>query len=91
MKHTVLPDGHPPTAAFTVLAQLCGPQAGETEMGVTLFAKNCEGRNFDFDTNVVSSNLVHFAIKTIVEEGNGKPALEVCSIEKTQSPVSGFC
>ena len=26
-----------PTMAFTVLAQLCGPKADETEMGATLF------------------------------------------------------
>ena len=24
VKHTVLPDGQPPTGAFTVLAQMCG-------------------------------------------------------------------
>ena len=33
---TVLPDGQPPTVAFTVLAKLCGPKANETEMGATL-------------------------------------------------------
>ena len=49
VKHTVLPDGLSPTVAFTVLAQLCGPTANETEMGATpLFTKNGEGRNFDF-------------------------------------------
>ena len=48
VKHTVLPDGQPPTVAFTVLAQLCGPKANETEMGATLFTKNGEGRNFYF-------------------------------------------
>ena len=49
MKHTVLPDGQPPTVALTVLAQLCGPKANETEMGATLFAKNGEGRKFAFE------------------------------------------
>ena len=49
MKHTVLPDGHPPTVACTVFAQLCGPKARELEMGAALFTKNGEGRNFDFD------------------------------------------
>ena len=34
VKHTVLPDGQPPTVAFNVLAQLCGPKANETEMGL---------------------------------------------------------
>ena len=29
VKHTVLPDGQPPTVAFTVLAHLCGPKANE--------------------------------------------------------------
>ena len=38
-----------PTVAFTVLAQLSGLKANETEMGATLFTKNGEGRNFDFD------------------------------------------
>ena len=32
---TVLPDGQP-TVAFTVLAQLGGPKANETEMGAIL-------------------------------------------------------
>ena len=50
VKHTVLPDGQPPTAAFTVLAQLCGPKANETEVDATLFTKNGEGRNFEFDS-----------------------------------------
>ena len=45
VKHTVLR----PTVACTVLAQLCGPKANETEMGATLFIKNGEGRNFDFN------------------------------------------
>ena len=42
------PDGQPTTVAFTVLAQLCGPKANETEMGAALVAKNGERRNFDF-------------------------------------------
>ena len=33
---TVLPDGQPPTVAFTVLAKLGGPKANETEMGAIL-------------------------------------------------------
>ena len=48
VKHTVLPDGQPPTVAFTVFAQLCGPKANETEMGAALLTKNGEGRKFDF-------------------------------------------
>ena len=44
MKHTVLLAGRPPTVAFAVLAQLCGPHADETEVGVALFTKNCKGR-----------------------------------------------
>ena len=36
LKHTVLPDGQPPTVAFTVLAQLCGPKANETEIEAIL-------------------------------------------------------
>ena len=48
VKHSVLPDGQPPAVAFTVLAQLCGPKADETEMGATLFTNDDEGRNFDF-------------------------------------------
>ena len=47
-KHAVLPGGQPSTVAFTVVAQLCGLTANETEMGVALFTKNGEGRNFDF-------------------------------------------
>ena len=37
----------PSTVGFTVLAQMCGPNANETEMGAALFTKNGEGRNFD--------------------------------------------
>ena len=37
VKHTVLLAGQPPTVAFTVLAELCGPKANETEMGTVLF------------------------------------------------------
>ena len=59
VKHTVLPSGQPPTAAFTVLAQLCGPKANETEMGATLFTKNGEQRNFDFDFYLLSSHRVN--------------------------------
>ena len=33
-----------PTVAFTVLAQLCGPQAYEMEMGATLVTKNNKER-----------------------------------------------
>ena len=45
VKHIVLPDGQPPTVAFTVLAKLCGPKANETEeMGNALFTDNGEGR-----------------------------------------------
>ena len=36
VKHTVLTDGQPPNAAFTVLAQLCGPMVKEMEMGAIL-------------------------------------------------------
>ena len=61
VNHTVLPDGQPPAVAFTVLAQLCGPKANETEMGATLFTKNGEGRNFDFF--VLSQSSVVLTIK----------------------------
>ena len=47
-KNTVLAAGQPPTVAFTVLAQLCGPQANETEMGAALFTKNEDGRTLTF-------------------------------------------
>ena len=30
----------------TLLAQLCGQEADQTEMGATLFIKNGDGRNF---------------------------------------------
>ena len=49
VKRTVLLDCQPPTVAFTVLAQLCGPKANETEIDAALFAKNGEGRSFDYD------------------------------------------
>ena len=44
----VLPDGQPPTVAFTMLAQLFGPKANETEMGAAIFTKNGEGRTLTF-------------------------------------------
>ena len=39
IRHIVLPDGQPSTVVFTVLAQLCGPKANETEMGAARFTK----------------------------------------------------
>ena len=60
-QHTVLPDGQPPTVAFTVLAQLCDPKANETEMRAVLFTKNGEGRNFDFDFD--SSGQLSFKVQ----------------------------
>ena len=47
VKHTLLPDGQPPTEAFTVLAQLRDPKANEAEMGAALFTKNDEGRTLN--------------------------------------------
>ena len=52
VKHTALPDGQPPTVAFTGLAQLCGPKTEETAMGAALFTKNCKGRIFGFDFEI---------------------------------------
>ena len=57
VKHTVPPDGQPPTVACIVLTQLCGPKANETEMGATLFTKNGEGRYFDFLTSPIQDLL----------------------------------
>ena len=54
VKHTVLPDGQPPTVAFTEPAQLRGPKASETDLCAVLFTKNCEGRNSDLDFCPVS-------------------------------------
>ena len=48
VKHAMLPDGQPPTVAFTVLAQLRSLNDNETEMGATLFTKNGEGRNLHY-------------------------------------------
>ena len=58
VKHTVLPDGQHPTVAFTVLAQLFGPKANETEMGAALFTNGGKGRNFDFDFDLLAANTV---------------------------------
>ena len=59
MKHTVLPDIQPTTAAFTLLVKLFGPKADETQTGATIFAKNSEGKNFAlaiFDTYIDEAN-----------------------------------
>ena len=53
VKHAMLTDGQSSTVAFTVLAQLCGPKANETEMGAALFTKNGEGSNFDVDFELI--------------------------------------
>ena len=47
-KHTVLPDGQPPTVSFNVLPLLCGPQASEAEMGATSFTKVATEGTFTF-------------------------------------------
>ena len=44
VKHTVLPNGQPPTVAFPVLIWLCGPKANETEMGAILYTEIDRGR-----------------------------------------------
>ena len=55
-KNTVLPGGQPPIVAFTVLAQLCGRKANETEMDAALFTKNSKGNNFDFEIIFILKN-----------------------------------
>ena len=47
VQHTVLLGGQPPTVAFTVLVQLCGPKANKTEISAALFVKFGDGRGFD--------------------------------------------
>ena len=49
----MLPNGQSPTVAFTLLAQLCGPKANETEIGTAFFNKNDEGRTMTFLSNAV--------------------------------------
>ena len=39
VENTLLPIDYLPAVAFTVLAQLYGPKAKETEMGAALFTK----------------------------------------------------
>ena len=51
----MLTDGQPPTVAFTVLAQLCGPESNKTDMGGALLTKNGEGRSLIFRLDVGSS------------------------------------
>ena len=60
VKQKVIPDGQPPTVAFTVFAQLCGSKANETEMGAALFTKNGEGSNLTlaFDCAIARTNWV---------------------------------
>ena len=45
----MLPDGQPPTVAFTVHAQLWGPKPNETEMVAALITKNGEGKTLTSD------------------------------------------
>ena len=47
---TVLRAGQPSKSALTLLAQLCGPRASETEMGAALFPKNGERKTLGFDS-----------------------------------------
>ena len=60
VKHTVLPDGQPSTATFTVLAQLSRPKANEAEMGAALLTKNGERRKFDFEFDDLSQFSINF-------------------------------
>ena len=57
VKHTVLPDGQPPTVAFTVLAQLCDHRANKMVVMAALSIKNGEGRTFtlEFDTTALKT------------------------------------
>ena len=59
----MLLDGQPPTVAFTVLPQFCGPKANETEMDAALFTKNDKGRISTLRQNLlrdVSANVGRF-------------------------------
>ena len=91
VKHTVLPDGQPPTVAFTVLAQLCGPKANETEMGAALFTKNGEGRNFDFDLTLdrqkASSSVKTLGLKP-ERPTRGKMFQPICQLPSRSSSTS---
>ena len=49
-----------PTVASTVLAQLCGPKANETEMGATLFTKNGEGRTLTLNFSLTDLSWAMF-------------------------------
>ena len=40
LKHTVLPDGRPPTLAFTENVKYCDPKANKTEMGTVFVTKD---------------------------------------------------
>ena len=55
--HAVLPNAQPPPVAFTVLAQLRGPKANDTEMSTALFTENGAGRNFAFNLKLNSEGL----------------------------------
>ena len=56
VKHTVLPDGQAPTVAFSMLAQLCGQQAKETEIGALMHqeSKNGQRKDLPFLTKDIS-------------------------------------
>ena len=64
VKHLMLPNVQPPTVAFAVLAQLCGPKANGTEMGAALFTKNGDRRYFDL-------TLIDFTVHRIVATCGG--------------------
>ena len=49
VEHTVLPDGQPPTAAFTVLAQLYGLKANESEINAAIFTNMAKGKTLSVD------------------------------------------
>ena len=54
------------TNAQQAFAQLCRPKANETEMGAALIANNSEGRNFDFDVDLVHYIYSRFHVQKVI-------------------------
>ena len=52
VKQTVLPDSQPLTVVFTVVAQLYGPKANETETGAPPFNQTWRGKKLSLDINL---------------------------------------
>ena len=76
----MLPDGQAPTVAFNVLAQMCGPEANETEMGVAPFTKIVrEGTLTSLTFSSLFLSLFHLFVLKVYHQSSDYTTVSDCN------------